>query len=83
MRIRKGDASVLVTRREGCLFAHDLECYGDTVGLLQIIRELQAIARSEPLYLHVSLSNPKAERLMRLYQKLGATVEAVILKGDL
>lgn len=79
-RIRVGQASVHISRESGCLHAHDLESYGDPGDLLAVLRRVQILGQEEPIYIYVSLSNPKAVKLMKLYKKLGAERDGVMLK---
>lgn len=72
--------SIRLEDREGCTFGHSLEGSGDPAALLKLYRHLRTLPFGGPLYVSIEAANPRFERLLRVYRRLGMSVSAVVLE---
>lgn len=68
-----------LTRANGLLTVHDLESSGNGRALALLVRKLQDIAKTEPVYGFIDGSNPQYESLLALYKRAGMYVSFTLL----
>lgn len=79
MRLNFGDYSVQIDLINGCWIVHDLQGSGDPADLLRLLRRVKEESRSKYLVLHVDADSGIRDRLVSLYERMGAERRAVIL----
>lgn len=73
-------AELEVREKDGCYFACNLESHATAQGLIRLLQAVKGVRWDRPFFLIVELKNPRAEELMKLYERIGAVKNSVIME---
>lgn len=75
----EGGYSVQIDLINGCWIVHDLEGSGEPADLLRLLRRVRQEAKTKYLVIHVDAEAGLRERLVSLYERMGAMRRAVVM----
>ena len=75
-----GSVSLEVHETPDAIYLHSMEGSGNVADMRMVVRAVKRLAKQRKVYLTVDMDNPKREKLMKNYERLGATALAVLLE---
>ncbi len=72
MTVTEGSATIEIDRLYERWVAHDLVSGGNPQDLIGLLRKVQQMATIEPIWLTIDEDNPDKDRLLKLYERMGA-----------
>ena len=73
-------AELEVREKDGVYFACNLESHATAQGLIALLKSVIQTEWDKPFFAIVELKNPRAEELMKLYERIGAVKNSVIME---
>lgn len=79
--LRCGSVVIRKVQIENGIVLCDLQGSGSAKDMLEMIRFLKKVSCAQEFFITVDASNPKAEKLMKLYTKFGAIPETMVFRA--